>query len=255
MGLGDSGWNSLYWNNHDQPRAVSRFGDDGDYRVKSAQALGAVLHLQRGTPYIYQGEELGMTNVANLGIGGVRDIESLNFHAAAIAGGMQNEDAIASIQRIGRDNARTPMQWTPTGGFSSGTPWIDTNPNTALVNAETQIGVDGSVYEFYRALVALRHRDPVVVRGDFRLMQPLHPTLFVYERRWMNTVLHIAANLGGASVDYSSEGEWVLGNYQESSGPLRPWEVRVLRMHATGDRATRSNDHELRLSTRSNQVM
>ncbi|WP_341954094.1 alpha-glucosidase [Salinibacterium sp. TMP30] len=231
IGLGEVGWNSLYWNNHDQPRAVSRFGDDGEYREKSAQALGAVLHLQRGTPYIYQGEELGMTNVAGLNIGDVRDIESLNYYSEAVASGTPPDVAIASIQRIGRDNARTPMQWSSAGGFTTGDPWIAMNPNTVSVNAESQVGVESSVYEFYRSLIALRHADPVVVHGNFRLLEPLHPSLFVYERFWDGVTLTVAANLSGDNVDHNVVGEWVLGNYDESMGLLRPWEVRVLRVN------------------------
>ncbi len=229
QGLGDVGWNSLYWNNHDQPRAVSRFGNDGEYREKSAQALGAILHLQRGTPFVYQGEELGMTNLHALSIDLVSDIESLNFYEAALATGTSPESAIASIQRIGRDNARTPMQWGPTGGFSDGEPWIALNPNTTVVNAAAQVGVEGSVFEFYRTLIALRHQVPAVVHGDFRLLEPLHPTLFAFERRFSGTLLTVAANFGTGPLSYPVSGEWILGNYEQAAGPLRPWEVRVLR--------------------------
>ncbi|GAB3141533.1 alpha-glucosidase [Marisediminicola antarctica] len=229
QGLGDVGWNSLYWNNHDQPRAVSRFGDDGEHREKSAQALGAILHLQRGTPFVYQGEELGMTNVHALSIDHVSDIESLNFYQSALAAGTSQESAMASIQRIGRDNARTPMQWGPTGGFSDGEPWIALNPNTTVVNAAAQVGVEGSVFEFYRTLIALRHEVPAVVHGDFRLVEPLHPTLFAFERRFSGTLLTVAANFGTAPLSYPIAGEWLLGNYEQAEGPLRPWEVRIYR--------------------------
>ena len=137
-GLAETGWNSLYWNNHDQPRAVSRFGHDAAaVRVRSATMLGTVLHLHRGTPYVYQGEELGMTNGAFAGIDDFRDIESLNHYAAAVAGGAAPDDVVALLRRVSRDNARTPMQWDagPQAGFTTGTPWLGVNPNHVEINA------------------------------------------------------------------------------------------------------------------------
>src|SRR6478752_6994820 len=131
-GLADVGWNSLYWDNHDQPRAVSRFGDDSDeHRVASAKTLATVLHLHRGTPYVYQGEELGMTNAGFTEIGQYRDIEAVNYHADALGLGLQAETVLESLSVKGRDNARTPMQWDtgPQAGFTTGQPWLPVNPN------------------------------------------------------------------------------------------------------------------------------
>ena len=240
-GLAAKGWNSLYWNNHDQPRAVSRFGDDGRYWLQSAKALAAVLHLQRGTPYIFQGEELGMTNALFDGLDELRDIESLNYFAEAMALPGTTPDAVlASIRRMGRDNSRTPMQWTADahGGFTSGDPWIGVNPNHATINAAEQVGAPGSVFEFYRALIRLRHELPVISIGDFRMLAPDHPTLFAFERRLDADALLVIANFGETEVDPSEIlgidlGQWssLLANYPSAPGstPLRPWEVRVLR--------------------------
>jgi oligo-1,6-glucosidase len=240
-GLAAKGWNSLYWNNHDQPRAVSRFGDDGEYWLQSAKALAAILHLQRGTPYIFQGEELGMTNVPFSDIDQIRDIESLNYFAEAMrVPGAKIVEVLAGIRRNGRDNARTPMQWTAdtNGGFSSGVPWIGVHPNHATINAAAQVDVPESVFEFYRALLRLRHSDRVVSVGDFRMIAPEHPTLFAFERRLGDESLVVLANLDAAELEVvAAAGRdfpgWtaVLGNYPDggNSVPLRPWEVRVLR--------------------------
>ena len=239
-GLATVGWNSLYWNNHDQPRAVSRFGNDGKFWSQSARALAAVLHLQRGTPYIYQGEELGMTNVPFQDISEIRDIESLNYFAEAVLSpGATAESVLAGIRSAGRDNARTPMQWTPDvdGGFTTGTPWIGVHPNRREINASSQVGVDGSIFEFYRALIRLRHENPVVSLGDFRMIAPEHPTLFAFERRLGSSSLVVVANFdakplelrGAADLDLHGF-ELLLGNYGGAAPAARlsPWEVRVL---------------------------
>jgi oligo-1,6-glucosidase len=240
-GLAAKGWNSLYWNNHDQPRAVSRFGDDGAYWMQSAKALAAILHLQRGTPYIFQGEELGMTNVPFSDIEEIRDIESLNYFAEAMEHpGAIPDQVLASIRRIGRDNARTPMQWTGDahGGFTSGVPWIGVHPNHASINAADQVGVAGSIFEFYRAVIRLRHDDPVVAIGDFTMLAPEHPSLFAFERSLDAESLLVIANLDATEIDAGEVigidlANWtaVLANYPAThpTAPLRPWEVRVLR--------------------------
>lgn len=153
-GLAGTGWNSLYWNNHDQPRVVSRFGDDGPaHRVRSATMLATVLHLHRGTPYVYQGEELGMTNALFTSIGDFRDIESLNHYAEAVDGGADPARVLAGLRAMGRDNARTPMQWdaSPHAGFTSGTPWIPVNPNHTEVNAAAAYDDPASVFHHYHA--------------------------------------------------------------------------------------------------------
>jgi oligo-1,6-glucosidase len=251
--LADVGWNSLYWNNHDQPRAVSRFGNDQAFRVESAKLLGTVLHLQRGTPYVYQGEELGMTNTTFDTVESFRDIESINELADALGRrGLNLDAALVAMTRMSRDNARTPMQWTtgPQAGFTGGTPWIPVNPNHTSINAEDQQARDDSVFGHYRRLIELRHDEPAVVHGDFNLLLADHPTVFAYTRRWQHTELLVLANMADAAtaVDLAKpaepESDWagwsgaelLLGNYAPSfTGltathlDLRPWEAVVLR--------------------------
>src|SRR3712207_1310250 len=171
------GWNSLYLSNHDQPRSVSRFGNDTTYWRESATALATVLHLHRGTPYVYQGEELGMTNVPFTSLDDFRDIESLNYYRDAVGRGLSPETVLASLRRMSRDNARTPVQWTAgrAAGFTTGTPWLRVNPNHTWLNAEAERADPHSVYHHYRDLIALRHSEPVIVDGDFTLLLPDHP--------------------------------------------------------------------------------
>jgi len=195
--LHGTGWNSLYLSNHDQPRPVSRFGDDGRYRVESAKMLATWLHLQQGTPYVYQGEELGMTNVAFTRIDDYRDIESLNhYHVATTERGWTHAQALASIHAKGRDNARTPMPWrhAPHGGFTTGTPWLALNPNHHEVNAEDALADPGSVFHYYRALIALRKRWPVLVHGRYELWLPEHPQVYAYTRTLGDDVLLVLTN-------------------------------------------------------------
>ncbi|MGO4594792.1 alpha-glucosidase [Leifsonia sp. 2TAF2] len=240
-GLSEVGWNSLYWNNHDQPRVVSRFGDDGEHRIPSAKALGTVLHLMRGTPYVYQGEELGMTNVPFASIDDYRDIESLNHYAEAVdILGEPAEKVLAALRRTSRDNARTPMQWTSGvhAGFTTGTPWITLNPNAAEINAEAEVADDDSVFAHYRALIDLRHRSEVVATGDYTLVLAEHPQVFAYTRSAGEESLLVLANLSGstATFDPADLPGWagatlVLANLDgataAASGILRPWEAVV----------------------------
>jgi oligo-1,6-glucosidase len=241
-GLAETGWNSLYWNNHDQPRAVSRFGDDGDFWAVSAMALGGVLHLQRGTPFIYQGEELGMTNVPFADVSELRDIESLNYFARATdVLGASGDQVLRDIRLVGRDNARTPMQWTADSGagFTTGRPWIAENPNHEQINAATQVGVAGSIFEFYRALIRMRHEDPVVSEGDFTMLALEHPTVVAFQRTLGVEALLVMANFSGGEADLDGvldlapwcDGRILLTNYPEPSleAPLKPWELRVVR--------------------------
>jgi len=239
--LAATGWNSLYWNNHDQPRVVSRFGNDTQYREQSAKALAAVLHLMRGTPYIFQGEELGMTNVPFAGIDELRDIESLNYFAEATELGRNAEEVLRGIRTTSRDNARTPMQWTadPHGGFTTGTPWIGSHPNFGTINAGAQQSVEGSVFEFYRELIRLRHEIPVIALGDFRMLAADHAALFAYTRTDATSGLLVLANLSDAQLELGdipdlAVSEWttddpILGNYPEPGrgDVLRPWEAVV----------------------------
>jgi oligo-1,6-glucosidase len=196
-GLARRGWNSLYWGNHDQPRAVSRFGDDGAHRVASAKTLATVLHLHQGTPYVYQGDELGMVNAPFAAIGDFRDIETLNYYAQAAARGDADLTALlAAMRKMSRDQARTPVQWdaSPHAGFTTGMPWIAVNPDYTEVNAAAQVGQPGSVHEHYRKLIDLRHADPVVTDGDFELLLPDHAAIWAFLRRGRDAELLVAAN-------------------------------------------------------------
>ena len=196
-GLAGRGWNSLYWGNHDQPRAVSRFGGDGAHRVASAKTLATVLHLHQGTPYVYQGDELGMANAPFAAIGDFRDIETLNYYAQAAArGDVDLATLLAAMLKMSRDQARTPVQWdaSPHAGFTTGTPWIAVNPDYPEVNAAAEVGQPGSVFEHYRRLIELRHTDPVITDGDFELLLPDHPAIWAFLRRGPDTELLVAAN-------------------------------------------------------------
>jgi oligo-1,6-glucosidase len=185
-GLDGRGWNSLYWSNHDQPRPVSRFGDDGVHRVASAKTLATVLHLHQGTPYVYQGDELGMANAPFAAIGDFRDIQTLNYYAQAAArGDVDLASLLRAMNKMSRDQGRTPVQWDASAhaGFTTGTPWIAVNPDYVSVNAAAQVGQPGSVYEHYRRLIDLRHADPVVTDGEFELLLPDHPAIWAFLRR------------------------------------------------------------------------
>jgi oligo-1,6-glucosidase len=235
-GLAEVGWNSLYWNNHDQPRIVSRFGDDGAHRVRSAKMLATVLHLHRGTPYVYQGEELGMTNFRFEGLEEFRDIESLNHYAEAVAAGDPPEHVLAALRTRSRDNARTPMQWDATehAGFTTGTPWLAVNPNHVEINAHAALADPDSVFHHYRRLIELRHTEPVVAHGDFTMMLADHEQVYAFTRSYEGTELLVLGNFSGetATVDLPGweDAELVLGNVAEPvSGRLAPWEARIHR--------------------------
>jgi oligo-1,6-glucosidase len=244
VGLADVGWNSLYWDNHDQPRAVSRFGSDApEHRVASAKLLATVLHLHRGTPYVYQGEELGMTNTPFAGVTDFRDIESLNYHAAALAVGRDPDEVVAALRAKSRDNARSPVQWddSPNAGFSTGTPWSPVNPNYREINAAAQWTDPGSVLQHYRAVIALRHAEPAVVHGDFTMLLPDDPVVYAFTRRLDDVELLVLANFSADPVlaEVPNAAGWdaaelVLGNLAPSpaavaTAALRPWEARILR--------------------------
>ncbi len=227
-GLADRGWNSLYWDNHDQPRVVSRWGDDGEHRVASAQAWATVLHLLRGTPYVYQGEELGMTNAHFTSLDQYADIESVNWAHGALERGVPEVEVLRSLGVKSRDNARTPVQWTagPHAGFTAGTPWLPVNPNHTEINAEAAVAEPGSVLHHYRRLIALRHELDVVVDGDYRLLLPEHEQLFGYVRALDDQRLLVLVNLSGepAAVDLGDDagllaGEVLLGGAASTLGP------------------------------------
>ncbi|WP_111766648.1 glycoside hydrolase family 13 protein [Nakamurella deserti] len=240
--LADVGWNSLYWDNHDQPRAVSRFGDDGAFRVESAKLLATVLHLHRGTPYVYQGEELGMTNIGFDSGEDFADIESVNFYREAVAAGRSPEDILPGMRAMSRDNARTPVQWTAgdNAGFTTGTPWFRVNPNHTEINAAAERANPDSVFHHYRKLIELRHTEPTVAVGDFTMLLATDPTIYAFTRRLDATTLLVVANFSGDEVTVPvgdeidatwGDAELVIGNYPDAGGglTLRPWEARVLR--------------------------
>jgi oligo-1,6-glucosidase len=243
-GLAEVGWNSLYWNNHDQPRVVSRFGDDGEHRVRSAKMLGTVLHLHRGTPYVYQGEELGMTNAPFDSIGDFRDIQSLNHYAEAVGLGADPEAVLDALRLSGRDNARTPMQWdgTENAGFTTGKPWIAVNPNHKEINAQAALADDDSVFHHYRRLIDLRRTEPAVAHGDFRMLLAEHDEVYAFTRRHGDTELLVLANFSGepSTIEVPDAGRWqegelVLANYPADTPEnfqrltLRPFEACVYR--------------------------
>ncbi|WP_369828401.1 alpha-glucosidase [Cryobacterium sp. M25] len=245
-GLAETGWNSLYLNNHDQPRLVSRFGNDTSLRYESATLWALVLHLHRGTPYIYQGEEIGMTNVRFDSIDDYRDLESLNHYREAVEEfDLDPGTVLAGVQTMGRDNARTPMQWdaSPQAGFSAGTPWLAVNPNSVTVNVAADLASERSVFRFYQRLIALRHESEVVALGDFTLLEPDHDALYAFTRSRGDETLLVVANASDAPftdllpMDVSGA-DLILANYPAttdaaapSSNPvLRPWEARLYRL-------------------------
>ena len=246
-GLAEAGWNALYWDNHDQPRIVSRFGDDGEHRRDSATMLATVLHLHRGTPYVYQGEELGMANAHLDSFDGYRDIESLrHVEEARELGLATDEQLLAGLAASSRDNARTPVQWdaSPHAGFTTGEPWIGVNPDHVTVNAEAERADPRSVLHHYRRLVALRHEDVTVRLGDFTMLLPEHRHVYAFTRRLGDDALLVLGSFSGEPQEVEVDAAWdgadvVLGNLEDPAVPrdggrvrLRPWEAVVLRAAA-----------------------
>lgn len=241
--LYNRGWNSLYLNNHDQPRLVSRFGNDGAYRVQSAKMLATLLHTLQGTPFVYQGEEIGMTNVQFEGIEDYRDIETINWYNEQMVKGDKSADEIMkSIYAKGRDNARTPMQWSEAqhGGFSSGVPWLQVNPNYREINVDSQISDDDSVLHYYRALMKLRKENPVIIYGDYTLLNPEDEVIYAFRRQLGKTRLLTILNFTSEEQTYVAEANDVSGELKLSLCNyvckektlhlplhLRPYEARV----------------------------
>ena len=236
---GEVGWNSLYLDNHDQPRAVSRFGDE-EYRYESATALATALHMLRGTPYVYQGEELGMTNSVFGGIDDYRDVEALRYYREAVELGESPESVLAGLAVTGRDNARTPVQWdgNENAGFTDGTPWIGVTPNYTEINAASQIGDPSSVYAYYRALADIRHGLPVIAAGSFERIDTPSPAVFAYRRTLGEAVATVLVNLSSQPASLGDaargvSGDLLLANRDLSEGDrgvpavLEPWEARV----------------------------
>lgn len=237
-GLEGRGWNSLYWNNHDQPRIVSRWGDDSpEHRVSSAKTLGTVLHLMKGTPYVYQGEEIGMTNAHFTSIGQYRDLETLNHWAERISCGDDEALLWEGYRTKGRDNARYPMSWdgTEKAGFTTGTPWLEVHPNHVDVNVERAVADPDSVFHHYRRLIELRHTSELVREGVFELLEPEHEQLFAYTRTRGDERLLVIANMSSRPC-MLPEALRLEGEVLVATGPggaaddLDPWESRVVRL-------------------------
>ncbi|HBC0585885.1 TPA: alpha,alpha-phosphotrehalase [Enterobacter cloacae] len=233
QGMHNKAWNALFWCNHDQPRIVSRFGDEGEYRVPAAKMLGMVLHGMQGTPYIYQGEELGMTNPHFSRITDYRDVESLNMFAELRANGRDPNELLAILASKSRDNGRTPMQWDAShnAGFTEGEPWIGVCDNYETVNARAALNDPDSVFYTYQSLIRLRKTLPVLTWGDYQDLQPEHPFLWCYRRQWQGQTLVVVANLSHQSHEWESgvlSGEWqaVMRNYPAPhTATLRPFEA------------------------------
>lgn len=237
-------WNSLYWCNHDQPRMLSRLGNDSEkYREISAKMLGTCLHMMQGTPYVYQGEELGMTNYPFTSLDEFRDIESINaYHEMTEKGIINKDDMFRFISYKGRDNARTPMQWddSENAGFTTGTPWINVNPNYKEINAKEEMGRESSVFNYYKKLIRLRKENEIIVYGTYELLLPESEELYVYTRTLGEEKLITICNFTENKVKYelpeifAKEGSEVLvGNYADAAVQaemeMRPYEAVVIR--------------------------
>ncbi|SSH62686.1 glycoside hydrolase family 13 protein [Klebsiella quasipneumoniae] len=236
--LVDSGWNSLFWNNHDLPRIVSKYGDPGRFRVESAKMLATTLHFMQGTPYIYQGEEIGMTNVRFPKIEDYQDIESLNLYSERTEAGVPAEEMMEGIYTNGRDNARTPMQWSneANGGFSRVSPWLKVNPNYTEINVEAALNDPDSIFFHYQKLIALRKNKPIITWGKYQQLLEAHQEVFAYQRILDNEHIVVISNFCGHQVQLplpaeirNIEGEWLIGNYPPRHGlaeeiTLQPYE-------------------------------
>ena len=240
-GLQDIAWNSLYWENHDQPRSVSRFGNDSDeYREISAKMLATCIHMMQGTPYVYQGEELGMTNCPFNTLDNFRDLESINaFHELTEQGKMTEEDMMAAIGYKGRDNARTPMQWDDSAyaGFSTATPWIMVNPNYTKINAKDQVNREDSVFKYYQKLIKLRHESELIVYGTYDLILDDDKDIYAYIRTLGDEKLIVYCNFSENTREVEIPEEFVNGkvlisNYSDAKAnqkiTLRPYEAIVI---------------------------
>jgi oligo-1,6-glucosidase len=236
-------WNSLYWDNHDQPRVVSRFGDDSsdESRIRSAKMLALCLHMMQGTPYIYQGEELGMTNMPFQNLEDCRDVEIFNAYRELVSEKklLTKEQLMDGVRKLGRDNARTPMQWdaSENGGFSAGTPWIPVNPNYTNINAASQTGDADSVFSFYKKLIRLRKEHPIIVYGNYELLLPNEERVYAYRRNFKGEALLVICNFTGkeiSDIDLSAlgagKGTLLISNYgtdQINNSRLLPYEGRA----------------------------
>lgn len=228
------GWNAVFWCNHDQPRIVSRLGDAGRYWKESAKMLAAAIHLMRGTPYIYQGEEIGMTNADFTDISDYRDVESINYHDILRASGRSEDETMKIIGARSRDNGRTPMQWTAgeSAGFTTGTPWLGVNHNHAAINVEAEREDDDSILAFYRRLIALRKEYHIIAEGSIRFLERENDDVIAYERALGSERLLVLCNFRASDIampELHAAGEKLIGNYPGMAAHLRPYEVIALR--------------------------
>ena len=243
-GLEGKAWNSLFLSNHDQPRSVSWFGNDSEqYREISAKMLGTCLHMMQGTPYVYQGEELGMCNAYFDQLEDYRDIESLNaYKELTETCGVSHEEMMGYLKRISRDNARTPMQWddSANAGFTTGTPWIKVNSNYPKVNAKQEISDPDSVFSYYKKLIRLRHENEIIVYGDYKLLAPEDEALFIYTRMLGTQRLMVLCNFTEKEVSIPAEvteqipadAKRLIGNYsKQKEEMLQAYEARVYAYH------------------------
>ncbi|MDZ5504874.1 alpha-glucosidase [Enterococcus cecorum] len=240
--LDNQGWNSLFWNNHDLPRMISRWGNDGQYRVESAKMLAILLHMQKGTPYIYQGEEIGMTNTAITDISQARDIETINMYHERLANGYAKEDIIHSINVKGRDNARRPVQWNnhAFAGFSTVEPWIAVNDNYENINVEQALADPDSIFYTYQKLIALRKENPIMIWGDFELVDT-QEEVFAYLRKYQGETWLVVTNFSNEAHDFKYDNakakEIVIENMPVQLSEcldltLKPWQAFVVKLEA-----------------------
>ena len=240
--LEGEGWNSLFWNNHDLPRIVSRWGNDREYRVESAKMLATLLHGMKGTPYIYQGEELGMTNVRFEDINEYNDIETLNMYKDRISKGYSHDEIMASIYAKGRDNARTPMQWdsTENAGFTTGNPWLAVNKNYKFINAEYCLQDKDSIFYHYKKLINIRKHNDTIIYGNYKLLLPEDKNVFAYSRELNGDKIVVVCNFYNKEINLNFKEDFnnveiLLSNYKDSSIfmkdlKLRPYEAIMYRV-------------------------
>ena len=238
--LGSEGWNSLFWENHDLPRIISRWGNDSRYREASAKLFAILLHMMKGTPYVYQGEEIGMTNAPVTDISEVADIESRNMYHERLAKGFTKEEILAAINKKGRDNARTPMQWDATkeAGFTTGTPWLAVNPNYREINVAAALADPNSIFYTYQQLIKLRKEHPLMIWGDFELLST-PTTIFAYLRRYEGETWLVVGNFSDDTQELHLPQFSVLApvihNYPEiitsvAHRLLAPWEAFTVKV-------------------------
>jgi oligo-1,6-glucosidase len=242
--LANDGWNSLFWNNHDLPRVVSKYGDEGELRVPSAKMLATAMHFLKGTPYIYQGEEIGMTNVKFDSLKQYKDIETLNFYDVKTSSGVSHEQMMTAIHENSRDNARTPMQWSceSQAGFTQGVPWIDVNPNYTQINVADALEDKESIFYHYQSLIKLRKQYPVIVYGDFSPLFEQDDSVFAYIRHDSDTRILVVNNFSSESLTLptppeliNQSGECLIHNYNSvthlaSNITLAPYESFAIKL-------------------------